>query len=68
MSESGPRLPTLAVQQVGSYLGYTGRDADILGEAALDPKRTSDACPITLPSADHWWYLRCPKSPAGERW
>src|SRR5712692_7424163 len=26
----GPTLPTWAVQQVGSYLGYTGRDADLL--------------------------------------
>jgi hypothetical protein len=24
----GPRLPSLAMQQVGSYLGYTGRAAD----------------------------------------
>jgi hypothetical protein len=27
----------LAVHQVGSYLGYTGRDADIVAEAAPDP-------------------------------
>jgi hypothetical protein len=33
----GPRLPTCALQQVGSYLGYTGRDANILGNAGADP-------------------------------
>jgi hypothetical protein len=27
--------------KVGRYLGYTGRDANIPGEAALDPKVTS---------------------------
>jgi hypothetical protein len=34
-----PTLPIWAAQQVGSYLGYTGSDADIVAEAALDPKR-----------------------------
>jgi hypothetical protein len=38
-SEFGPRLPTWALQQVGSYLGYTGRDANVVAEAALDPNR-----------------------------
>jgi hypothetical protein len=28
---------TWALQQVGSYPGYTGRDADIVAAAALDP-------------------------------
>jgi hypothetical protein len=32
-----PTLPTSALQQIGSYLGYTGRDASIVAEAALDP-------------------------------
>jgi hypothetical protein len=41
MSVSGPRLPTWAMQQVGSYLGYTGRDANVSAEAALDPCRKS---------------------------
>jgi hypothetical protein len=27
----GPRLPTLALQQVGGYLGYTGRDCNLPG-------------------------------------
>jgi len=27
-SVRGPPLPTWAVHEVGSYLGYTGRDAD----------------------------------------
>jgi hypothetical protein len=35
---SGPRLPTWAVQQVGSYLGYTGRDVDVVMTAAHDPE------------------------------
>jgi hypothetical protein len=35
---AGPPLPTWAVRQVGSYLRYTGRDANIVAEAALDPK------------------------------
>ena len=30
----GPGLPTLALRQVGSYLGYTDRDANLLAEAA----------------------------------
>jgi hypothetical protein len=32
----GPRLPTLALQQVGSYPAYTGRDVNIVGTAAHD--------------------------------
>ena len=39
MSLAGPTLPTWTVPQVGSYLRYTGRDANIVAEAALDPKR-----------------------------
>jgi hypothetical protein len=31
----GPKLPTLALQQVGSYQGYTGR-ANVIANAALD--------------------------------
>lgn len=31
----GPNLPALAVHQVGSYPEYTGRDANLVGEAAL---------------------------------
>jgi hypothetical protein len=34
---SGPRLPTCAVQQVGTYLGYSGRGANAFGKAALSP-------------------------------
>ena len=30
-----PDLPTWALQQVGSYLGYTGRDAIVFATAAL---------------------------------
>jgi hypothetical protein len=36
----GPGLPTGAMQQVGSYLGYTNRAAHVLGKAAPDPERT----------------------------
>ena len=35
----GPTLPTWALPEVGRYLGYTGRDAGILREAALDHTR-----------------------------
>jgi len=31
----GPTRPTLAMQQVGSYLGYTGRDPNEVAKAAL---------------------------------
>ena len=40
-SESGPTLPTWALQQVVSYLGYTGRDANVVAEAAFDPNPKS---------------------------
>jgi hypothetical protein len=38
MTGCGPTLPTWALQQVGSYLGYTGRDPNVVAKAALDPK------------------------------
>jgi len=38
-SGCGPRLPTSATQQVGSCLGYTGRAANVIAKAALDPGR-----------------------------
>src|SRR6266446_1074362 len=41
MSLTGPTLPTLAIHQVGSYLGYTGRDADLLQRAVRDSKARS---------------------------
>ncbi len=37
----GPRLPTCALQQVGSYLGYTGHQINVVVTAARDPERTS---------------------------
>jgi hypothetical protein len=37
MAASGPTLPTWAVHQVGSYLGDTGRDANVVVKAARDP-------------------------------
>src|SRR5258707_5324330 len=39
----GPTLPTWALQQVGSYLRHTGRDANIVAVAALAPKLPSTA-------------------------
>jgi len=41
MSLSGPRLPTLPLQQVGGYVGHTGRGANGAAKAARDPKRSS---------------------------
>jgi hypothetical protein len=39
MSAPGPTLTTWTVQQVGSYLTYTGRDANVVVKPARDPKR-----------------------------
>jgi hypothetical protein len=40
----------VVLQQVGSYLGYTGRGANPFGKATRDPKRSSspevDGCPL----------------------
>jgi hypothetical protein len=33
----GPRLLTLAVRQVGSYLRHTGPDANVVATTAPDP-------------------------------
>jgi hypothetical protein len=38
MSGCGPKLRSLALQQVGSYLGYTGRAPNVIAKAAFDPK------------------------------
>jgi len=35
-SQSGPTLPTFAVQQVGSYVGCSGRCANVVAKAARD--------------------------------
>jgi hypothetical protein len=35
-----PDRPTCVVQQVGSYLGYSGRGAEAFGKAARAPPRT----------------------------
>ena len=40
-SEKGPRLPTWALQQVGSYLGYTGHQINVVVTAARDPNQTN---------------------------
>ena len=34
MTALGPKLPTLALQQVGSYLGHTGHAANVIARAA----------------------------------
>ena len=57
-SESGPVLPTCAMQQVGSYLGYTGLDVGVVARAASDPLRD---IPQTL-----WSPIKA-TSPAGPR-
>src|SRR5262249_21357162 len=36
----GPRLTTWALQHVVSFLGYSGRDVDVVVTAALDPQPT----------------------------
>jgi len=41
-ARSGPTPPTWALQQVSGYPGYTGRDANIVAQAARDLKRTFD--------------------------
>jgi hypothetical protein len=33
-----PALPSWAAQQVGGYLGYTGRVSNMVATTALDPK------------------------------
>ena len=43
MSPFGPTLPTLASRQVGSYLGYTSRHANVVATAAPDLSRTTRA-------------------------
>jgi len=40
MSRVGPLLPTWALQQVVSYLGYTGHRANADATAAFDPQPT----------------------------
>jgi hypothetical protein len=40
----GPRLPTWPLQQVGSYLGLSGRVANPFGKAAHDPERSAHGC------------------------
>jgi len=37
MTAPGPTLPTWTLQQVVGYLGYTGRGANAVAKAALDP-------------------------------
>ena len=44
-SADGPTLPTLALYQIGSYLGCTGRAANVIAKAALDPNPTSAPAP-----------------------
>jgi hypothetical protein len=38
ISASGPHLPTWALQHVGSFLGYTGHQIDVVVTAVRDPK------------------------------
>jgi hypothetical protein len=41
MAGIGPRLTTWALQQVVSFLGYTGRAANVAATAESDPERNS---------------------------
>jgi hypothetical protein len=43
----GPRLPTWALQQVVSFLGYTGRAANVAATAESDPKPPCLAAPLS---------------------
>jgi hypothetical protein len=43
MSLPGPRLPTWALQQDGSYLGYSGHQINVVVTAARDPEPTCRA-------------------------
>ncbi len=45
----------VVLQQVGSYVGYTGRDANSFGKAARDPKQNRDRPRISPPPV----VLRC---------
>jgi hypothetical protein len=51
MAGIGPMLATRALQQVGIYLGYTGRDANVVAKAALD------RCCQKSRFAGSWWPL-----------
>jgi hypothetical protein len=46
MTAIDPTVPTWALQQVGSYPGYTGRDANVVAKAAFDPERKSRGGPL----------------------
>jgi hypothetical protein len=52
MSLAGPKLPTWALQQVVGYLGYTGRDANVVAKAARNPMRKSRSGPLWLRIGD----------------
>jgi hypothetical protein len=54
----GPGLPTCALQQVGSYLGYTGHQINVVVTAARDPKQTAEhvverSLPVTRLGSPH---------------
>ena len=53
MSVLGPRLPSWAADQVGSYLRHTGRAANVVATAAFDPTPTTWAVQQVV------GYLRC---------
>jgi hypothetical protein len=53
-----PTLPTWSVQRVGSYLRYSGRDANVTSTAARDPKVSSAGLKGVIPP--------CPLDPADD--
>src|SRR5262249_36004818 len=56
-----PGADDLGVTAVGSYLGYTCRDANVVARAALDPERPyclRAACHVLPPALSHLRIVR----------
>lgn len=41
-----PAFANFAVQEVGSYLGHSGRGANVFGKATVDPKPMTEAISV----------------------
>jgi hypothetical protein len=54
MSAFGPTLPIWALRQAGSYLEYTGPDANVAAKAARDPYRKSASFGLDVGRLDDW--------------
>src|SRR5467141_2018708 len=73
MSPNGPTLPTWAIQQVGGYQGYTGRDANGVATAALaewawgiSPRAVPDVIVSPYPARAAMGECRRRACPAGK--